>query len=154
MPVSQPETSPKHAAGPSSRSESYYLDWIGELSQFHRAGMLNDEDFAYQRAERLEELLDTPRRHWLAWVRIGVPLSGVAGAVAWWFTEDLWTILGAGAAVILCVLAALSRLSRERFGHLTIKERSDILYHLLSEDLITSEEFLAFDTRLTGRIKR
>jgi hypothetical protein len=130
------------------------MEWIGELSDFHRAGMLNDEDFAYQRAERLHELLNIPNRKWLAWIRIGVPLAGLAGAAAWWFTRDLLMLAGAGVVVVLCVLAAIGRLSRERTNHLTTKERSDILYDLLSQDLITSEEFLAYDELLTGRTER
>lgn len=128
------------------------MDWIGELSQFHDAGMLNDEDFAYQRAERLEELLETPKRRWVWWIRIGVPCAGLLGAGVWWLVRDLWVIAGAAAMVLLCVIAAMARLHYERKHHLTVKERSDILYHLLSENLISSEEFLAFDTRLTGRV--
>jgi hypothetical protein len=154
MLVSCPNPSPKRDAGPSARTAAYYIEWVGELSDLHRAGMLNDEDFAYQRAERLEELMDTPRRRWLGWIRIGVPLAGIAGATAWWFTNDLLAVGAACLIVVLCVFAALGRLARERKHHLTLKERSDILYELLCEGLITSEEFLAFDERLTGRTER
>jgi|GEM_PF-5937264 len=155
MSVSSPETKTSSVAGPpSARSAAFYLDWIGELKQLHEAGMLDDEDFAYQRAERLHQLLNTPRRGWLGWIRVGVPLSLLAGGAGWWFSQDWMVAEAAGGIFLLCVLAALARYHRERRFHLTPKERTQILYDLLAEDLITSEEFLAYDECLTGRTER
>lgn len=140
--------------GPSARTPAFYLEWIGELKILHQAGMLDDEDFSYQRAERLHQLLDLPRRSWLGWIRVGVPLAGLSGATAWWFSGDQMVLVSAAAIVVLCVLAALGRFSRERRAHLTPKQRTKILYDLLADDLISSEEFLAFDECLTGRTQR
>jgi hypothetical protein len=130
------------------------MEWLGELTELHRAGVLSDEDFAYQRAERLDKLIETPRRLWLGWIRLGAPLAGAAGIAAWWWTNDIFMLAGAAVLVVLCMFAALSRLSRECVAHLTLQERSDILYDLLGQDLISSEEFLAFDERLTGRTSK
>ena len=154
MSVSSPKATNSPEAGPSARSAAFYLDWIGELKQLHSAGMLDDEDFAYQRAERLHQLLNTPRRRWLGWIRLGVPLAILGGAAAWWFSRDLMVAEAGGGIVILCFLAAIARFHRERRFHLTPKERTQILYDLLAEDLITSEEFLAYDECLTGRTER
>jgi hypothetical protein len=141
-------------AAPSARSSAYYLDWIGELSELHGRGMLTDEDFAAQRTERLEELMNKPRRRWLWWIRVAVPMAGLGGVAAWWETGDYIMIRVAALTVVLCVFAAASRLSRERCSHLTTQQRSDILYDLLGGGLISSEEFLVFDDCLTQGRKR
>ncbi len=154
MPVSSPENRKNPDAGPSTRTPAFYLDWVGELKQLHAAGMLDDEDFAYQRAERLHQLLNIPSRKWLAWLCLGAPLALVGGGIAWWFSQDLMVAEAGAGIVVLCLLAALARFTRERRFHLTPKERTQILYDLLAEDLITSEEFLAYDECLTGRTAR
>ena len=122
--------------------------WLRELDECRRGGLVADEDFAFQRAEKLDELLVKPRRLWLGWVLAGLPLALVAGGLAWWFTED-WRRVALGAGITgAWGVAALGRLAREHLRHVQLRERLGILRELLEHDLVSAEEFSAFEERL------
>ena len=122
--------------------------WMRDLDECRRGGLVSDEDFAYQRAEKLDELLVRPRRLWLGWVLAGLPLAVVAGSLAWLATENWMKV--ALATIIACVwgVSALGRMACEHLRHVQLRERLGILRELLEHDLVSAEEFSAFEERL------
>ena len=122
--------------------------WMRDLDECRRGGLVSDEDFAYQRAEKLDELLVRPRRLWLGWVLAGLPLAVVAGSLAWLATENWMKV--ALATIIVCVwgVSALGRMACEHLRHVQLRERLGILRELLEHDLVSAEEFSAFEERL------
>ncbi len=133
----------------------FFVSWFCELEQLHHGGMIDDEDYAYQRAEKLAELMNCPRRPWLAWVYIGLPITLIGAALTWQLLANIElsaALFGAGS---LCSLAALSRRSRERFANLRNKDRLLILRELLATDLLTCAEFSDCEEQLlTGKRNR
>lgn len=122
--------------------------WLRDLDECRRGGFLADEDFAYQRAEKLDELLVKPRRLWLGWVLAGLPLAVVAGSLAWLATANWMKVaMGAGIAGVWG-LSALGRMTCEHLRHVQLRERLGILRELLAHDLVSAEEFSAFEERL------
>lgn len=122
--------------------------WMRDLDECRRGGLVSDEDFAYQRAEKLDELLVRPRRLWLGWVLAGLPLAVVAGSLAWLATENgMKVALATGVAGVWGV-SALGRMACEHLRHVQLRERLGILRELLEHDLVSAEEFSAFEERL------
>lgn len=127
---------------------AHFTMWMRDLEECRRGGLVADEDFAYQRAEKLDELLVRPRRLWLGWVLAGLPLAVVAGSLAWLATANWMKVaLGAGIAGVLG-LSALGRMACEHLRNVQLRERLGILRELLEHDLVSAEEFAAFEERL------
>ncbi len=134
-------------APPGVNSDAYYLDWLQELSELRKGGLISDEDFALSRAERLDALFNDPGKPWRKWLVCGLPLSLLIGGGAAWWVGDL-TILYNGMGIsLLCVLAAIGSQSRVRSEHLSQEARLDILCKLLERDLISSAEFAEYEHR-------
>lgn len=126
----------------------YFVSWLSELKELHEAGLVEDEDYAYQRAEKISELLDCPSRSWLGWLYVGVPLGLVSAAVTWRLFESVQLSGALAGIAALCALAALGRRSRERFADLVAEDRLAILRQLLAADVVTSAEFAGFEERM------
>lgn len=122
--------------------------WLQELDECRRGGLVTIEDFAYQRAEKLDELMKKPRRLWLGWLLAGLPLAIICGGLAWLFTQD-WrkAALGAGIAGAWGV-SALGRMACEHLRNVQLREQLRILRELLERDLVSAEEFSAFEEQL------
>ena len=135
-------------AKPAGGEVAHFTMWMRDLDECRRGGLVSDEDFAYQRAEKLDELLVRPRRLWLGWVLAGLPLAVVAGSLAWLATENWMKV--ALATIIACVwgVSALGRMACEHLRHVQLRERLGILRELLEHDLVSAEEFSAFEERL------
>jgi hypothetical protein len=130
------------------RSAAFIVQWLHELEECRQGGFLSDEDYAVQRAEKLSELLCEHRYLWLAPVAASGSMAVVAGSVAWINRVDLQM---AGALVSLAALfgmVMLARPCRDNLKQAQIRERLQVLNALLAMDLITSDEFLAYEERL------
>lgn len=127
---------------------AHFTMWMRDLDECRRGGLVSDEDFAFQRAEKLDELLVKPRRLWLGWVLAGLPLAVAAGSIAWLATGNWMKVaLGAGVAGVWGV-SALGRMAREHLRNMQLGERLGILRELLEHDLLSAEEFSAFEERM------
>lgn len=140
-----PSTPP--AYGLSRRGEQL-LGWLRELEECRVGGLVSDEDYAYQRAEKFAMLLRPARCLWIAPATGALLAAAPAAAILWFLTED-WRIAGgigllAGAWGFL----ALGRLLREKFAELQLRDRRRILVALLDSDLLTASEFADYEERL------
>jgi hypothetical protein len=124
------------------------VNWLRELEECRIGGLVSDEDYAYQRAEKLDGLLRPPRCLWLA-SGLGAILAGaIGGGAMWWFTRD-WRVTAFVAALSgLWGINSLGRLLREKFIELQLRERRKLLLALLENDLLIANEFADFDERL------
>ncbi len=135
-------------AGPVRGAAGYFLLWLRELDECHRGGLVGIEDFAFQRAEKLNELLVKPRGLWLGWVLAGLPLALAAGGLAWWLTKD-WRKVALGAAIAgVWGVSSLGRMACEYLRNVQLRERLGILRELLADELVSAEEFSEFEERL------
>ena len=131
-----------------TRACDHFVTWLRELEECRAGGLVSDEDFGLQRAEKLDELFDPPRFLGFASVLGAAIVGGFGGAVTWWFTRDLrFTAL----AVVLADvwgLTSLGRIFREKFIELQLNGRMKILIALLEHDLITAVEFSSYEEQL------
>ena len=134
---------------PTGDAAGGFIMGLQELDECRRGGLVTDEDFAYQRAEKLDQFMaKKPRRLWLGWWLACLPLALAGGDFAWWLTQDWWkTALAAGIAGTWG-LAALGRLACEQLRNYQLRERLGILRELLALDLVSSVEFAAFEEQL------
>lgn len=130
------------------RGREHIVTWLRELEECRAGGLVADEDYGFQRAEKLDQLLRPPRCLWLA-SALGAFLVGTLGAGAtWWFTRD-WRFTGFVAALSgLWGISSVGRLLREKFTEIQIRERRKTLLALLENDLLDANEFADFDERL------
>jgi hypothetical protein len=132
----------------------HFTMWLRELDECRAGGLLSDEDYAFQRAEKLEELFGKARKRWLGWVLVVLPIALAGAAYGWWVLGDLQIALGCVAIAVLCMAATYSRYRRDHMSD-NLDEMQLVLRALLDHDLITSPEFLAYDERLsTGKQPR
>ena len=131
-----------------SRNGEQIVTWIRELEECRIGGLVTDEDYGYQRAEKLAALLRPIRCLWLASF-LGTALLGApSAALIWFLTKD--PRYAAGIAVIAGAwgFMALGRALREKFTELQLRERRKILVALLENDLLTASEFADYEDRL------
>src|SRR5205807_9591887 len=81
------QTAPFREA-PRTRGGSHFVTWLRELEECRAGGFVSDEDFGYQRAEKLSELLQPPRCLWIGPLFGGLLTGAVGGCATWWFTRD------------------------------------------------------------------
>ena len=145
MTLAQPVRSPQSAL---TRGGEQLVAWLRELEECRIGGLVTDEDYAYQRAEKLAALLRPTRCLWLASFAGALVVGAFAGAVTWQFTRD-WRAAGGVAAVAgVWGLTSLGRALREKFIELQLRGRRKILVALLENDLLTASEFADYDDRL------
>jgi hypothetical protein len=138
----------KIAAPPRANSDAHYVVWLQELSELRDAGMMPDEDFAFARAERLEELFEVPPKPWRKWLFVGVPVALLAGGTLAYFQETLEHLFMGGAIATLCVIAAIGTHSRVMSRNLSHHQKLAVLRSLLERDLISADEFSVFEHRI------
>jgi len=124
------------------------VGWLRELGECRAGGLVSDEDYGYQRAEKLDQLLHPPRCLWLA-SGFGAILAGaIGGGTTWLVTQD-WLFTASVAAISgLWGINSVGRLLREKFIDLQLRERRKLLLALLDNDLLDANEFADFDERL------
>ena len=130
------------------RGAEQLMAWFRELEECRIGGLVPDEDYGYQRAEKLASLLRPVRGLWLT-VLVGAALIGApAGALIWFLTKDWRFAAGIGALSAAWGSMSLGRAFLESFTELQLRERRDILIALLENDLLTASEFADYDERL------
>jgi hypothetical protein len=137
-----------------ARGQEHFLTWLRELAECNRGGFLSDEDFSYQRAEKLDELLYPPRFLWMASLLGALLVGAVGGAITWLVMRD-WRFAAIGTALAgAWGLTSLGRFLRERFVEIQLNERMKILIALLDHDLLTAAEYSLYEEQLAhGRLR-
>ena len=133
---------------PGRRSAAYIVQWLRELEECRVGGLITDEEYSVERAEKLSELLCEHRYLWLAPVAASGTLAIIAGSIVWIGTMELQTSGLAAALAGLFGLVMLARPFRDNLKNRQIHERLDILNTLLSYDLVSSDEFIIYEERL------
>ena len=133
---------------PGTDSHAYYVSWLQELSELRHAGLIEDEDYALSRAERLDALFRQPGEPWLKWLLFGLPAALASGVLAMRLTGDSVMFTCGASISVLCLLAAISSYAQSKRGHLAVREKLEVLRDLLGLDLISTDEFAAFEQRI------
>ena len=146
--MNQVMDTPSAPADGYSRSTALVVTWLRDLEECRQGGLLSDEDYAVQRAEKLAEILCEHRHLWVAPVVAAGAVGAVGGSVAWMCSMN-WqlTAVGAGLAALFG-LVMLAHPCREGLKEKQIRERLESLNALLAMDLISADEFLAYEERL------
>ena len=132
-----------------SRSGEQIVAALRELEENRLVGILRDEDYGSQRAERFNLLLRPMRGLWLAEL-LGAALVGApAGALIWFLTGQQYYTIGIAAVASAWGFTSLGRALREKFAELRSRGRRKILVALLDNDLLTAHEFAEYEERLT-----
>jgi hypothetical protein len=146
--MNQVMATPSAPADGYSRATAFLVTWLRDLEDLHQGGLLSDEDYAVQRAEKLSELLCEHRHLWMASVVAAGCLGAVGASVTWMCTMD-WQLTGLGAGLAaLFGIVMLARPCRETLKQSQIRDRLDSLNALLAMDLITADEFIVYEERL------
>jgi len=133
---------------PRSRAANHITVWLRDLGECRVGGLVTDEEFAYQRAEKLDALLQPPRCLWIASVLGGLAVAATGAAATWWFTRDLlFTPLVALLSGVWGV-TSLGRVCREKFIEIQLRDRMNTFVMLLEHDLITASELADYEERL------
>jgi hypothetical protein len=145
MADAQPSPSSQYAL---SRRGEQLVAWLRELEECRIGGLVTDEDYGYQRAEKFAVILRPMRCLWLAPL-LGVLLIGAPACTLIWLLTHDWRLTG-GIAVLAGAWGgmALGRLLREKLIELQLRERRRILVALLDSDLLTANEFADYEERL------
>jgi hypothetical protein len=145
MTRAQPSTLPHPML--SCRGEQAVAE-LRALEENRICGLVTDEDYLRQRAEKFRALTRPVPGMWLA-ALLGVPLLGVpAGALIWLLTHD------EPCAFVIAVLAgawgilSIGRVLQEECTELCSRGRRKILVALLDNDLLTASEFAEHEQRL------
>ena len=131
-----------------SRSTAFLVTWLRDLEECRQGGLLSDEDYALQRAEKLAELLCEHRHLWIAPIVAAGSVGSIGASVAWMCSMN-WQLAGVGASLgALFGIVMLARPCRENLKEKQIRERLESLNALLAMDLISADEFLVYEERL------
>ena len=135
---------------PRSRAANHTVTWLRELGECRAGGLVTDEEFGYQRAEKLDELLQPPRCLWIAAVLGGLAVAAVGAAATGWFTLD-WRFTTLVALLSgVWGLTSLGRVFREKFIEIQLRDRMNTFVALLENDLITASELADYEERLVA----
>ena len=148
--MNQVMATPSAPADGYSRATAFLVTWLRDLEELHQGGMLPDEDYAMQRAEKLSELLCEHRHLWVASFAAAGCVGAVGASVAWMCSMD-WQVTGMGAGLAaLFGIVMLAHPCRENLKQSQIRDRLESLNALLALDLITADEFLVYEERLNS----
>jgi hypothetical protein len=118
------------------------------LEENRICGLLTDEDYLRQRAEKFRALTRPVPGMWLA-ALLGVPLLGVpAGALIWLLTHDEPCAFAIAVLAGAWGILSIGRVLQEECTELCSRGRRKILVALLDNDLLTASEFAEHEQRL------
>lgn len=125
------------------------VGWMRELEECRIGGLVTDEEYGLQRAEKFAALLRPTRWLWLASL-LGMALIGApAASLTWGLTQDSQYTAAIGVLAGGWGFLALGRLLREKAAEFQLSERRKILVALLEMDILTAGEFADYDDRLS-----
>ena len=118
------------------------------LEENRICGLVTDEDYLRQRAEKFRALTRPVPGMWLA-ALLGVPLLGVpAGALIWLLTHDERCAFAIAVLAGAWGILSIGRVLQEECTELCSRGRRKILVALLDNDLLTASEFAEHEQRL------
>ena len=118
------------------------------LEENRICGLVTDEDYLRQRAEKFRALTRPVPGMWLA-ALLGVPLLGVpAGALIWLLTHDERCAFAIAVLAGAWGILSIGRMLQEECTELCSRGRRKILVALLDNDLLTASEFAEPEQRL------
>ncbi|GDX09114.1 hypothetical protein LBMAG57_08860 [Verrucomicrobiota bacterium] len=118
------------------------------LEENRICGLVTDEDYLRQRAEKFRTLTRPVPGMWLA-ALLGVPLLGVpAGALIWLLTHDEPCAFAIAVLAGAWGILSIGRVLQEECTELCSRGRRKILVALLDNDLLTASEFAEHEQRL------
>jgi|688.fasta_scaffold13299_2 hypothetical protein len=145
MTRAQPSTLPHPIL--SRRGEQAVAE-LRALEENRICGLLTDEDYLRQRAEKFRALTRPVPGMWLA-ALLGVPLLGVpAGALIWLLTHDEPCAFAIAVLAGAWGILSIGRVLQEECTELCSRGRRKILVALLDNDLLTASEFAEHEQRL------
>jgi hypothetical protein len=145
MTRAQPSTLPHPIL--SRRGEQAVAE-LRALEENRICGLLTDEDYLRQRAEKFRALTRPVPGMWLA-ALLGVPLLGVpAGALIWLLTHDEPCAFAIAVLAGAWGILSIGRVLQEECTELCSRGRRKILVALLDNDLLTASEFAEHEERL------
>ncbi len=145
MTRAQPSTLPHPIL--SRRGEQAVAE-LRALEENRICGLLTDEDYLRQRAEKFRTLTRPVPGMWLA-ALLGVPLLGVpAGALIWLLTHDEPCAFAIAVLAGAWGILSIGRVLQEECTELCSRGRRKILVALLDNDLLTASEFAEHEQRL------
>ena len=118
------------------------------LEESRICGLVSDEDYSRQRAEKFRVLTRPLPGMWLA-ALLGVPLlGGPAGALIWLLTHDERCAFGIAVLAGAWGILSPGRVLQEKCAEICSRGRRKILVALLDNDLLTASEFAEYEQRL------
>jgi hypothetical protein len=145
MTRAQPSTLPHPIL--SRRGEQAVAE-LRALEENRICGLVTDEDYLRQRAEKFRTLTRPVPGMWLA-ALLGVPLLGVpAGALIWLLTHDEPCAFAIAVLAGAWGILSIGRVLQEECTELCSRGRRKILVALLDNDLLTASEFAEHEQRL------
>jgi hypothetical protein len=145
MTRAQPSTLPHPML--SRRGEQAVAE-LRALEENRICGLVTDEDYLRQRAEKFRALTRPVPGMWLA-ALLGVPLLGVpAGALIWLLTHDERCAFAIAVLAGAWGILSIGRMLQEECTELCSRGRRKILVALLDNDLLTASEFAEHEQRL------
>ena len=131
-----------------SRSGEQIVASLRDLEECRIGGLITDDDYDCQRAEKFNALLRPMRGLWVAAV-LGAALIGApAGTLIWFLTHDPRYTAAIATIASAWGFTSLGRALREKFAELRLRGRRKILVALLDNDLLTATEFAEYEDRL------
>ena len=140
MTRAQPSTLPHPML--SRRGEQAVAE-LRALEENRICGLVTDEDYLRQRAEKFRALTRPVPGMWLA-ALLGVP----AGALIWLLTHDERCAFAIAVLAGAWGILSIGRMLQEECTELCSRGRRKILVALLDNDLLTASEFAEHEQRL------
>ena len=145
MTRAQPSTLPHPML--SRRGEQAVAE-LRALEENRICGLVTDEDYLRQRADKFRTLTRPVPGMWLA-ALLGVPLLGVpAGALIWLLTHDEPCAFAIAVLAGAWGILSIGRVLQEECTELCSRGRRKILVALLDNDLLPASEFAEHEQRL------
>ena len=126
-----------------SRRGEQAIAKLRALEENRICGLVTDEDYLRQRAEKFRALTRPVPGMWLA-ALLGVP----AGALIWLLTHDERCAFAIAVLAGAWGILSIGRMLQEECTELCSRGRRKILVALLDNDLLTASEFAEHEQRL------
>jgi hypothetical protein len=121
---------------------------LRELEENRICGLMSDEDYSRQRAEKFRALTRPLPGIWIA-ALLGAPLTGApAGVLTWIFSHEERCTFAIAVLAGAWGILSVGRILQEKCAELFSRGRRKILVALLEDDLLTASEFAEHEQRI------